>query len=62
MKELDGITKCEEFNDPSKENDQLNKMSSKTSGVTQYEVKIGKANVIIVDTPGLGDTRGSKID
>ena len=34
-------------------------MTSKTSGVTQYQVKIGKANLIVVDTPGLGDTRGS---
>ena len=33
-------------------------MSSKTSGVTKYKIKIGKANLIVVDTPGLGDTRG----
>ena len=36
-------------------------MSSKTSGVTKYKIKIGKANLIVVDTPGLGDTRGASI-
>lgn len=44
------------------ENDIENKMSSKTNGVTQYEIKIGKANLIICDTPGFGDTKGSKVD
>ena len=37
-------------------------MSSKTSGVTKYKIKIGKANLIVVDTPGLGDTRGDQFD
>ena len=62
LKEFDGINQCEEFNDNSKENEQNYKMSSKTSAVTQYLVKIGQANLIVVDTPGLGDTRGTKKD
>ena len=35
-------------------------MASKTGEATEYYIKIGKANLIIVDTPGFGDTRGSK--
>ena len=37
-------------------------MTSKTNGVTQYELKIGHANLVIMDTPGFGNTKGSKFD
>ena len=37
-------------------------MASKTSGCAKYEVKIGKAKVTIIDTPGFGDSRGIKVD
>jgi len=37
-------------------------MESKTNGVTQYEIKIGYATLVIIDTPGFGDTKGSAID
>lgn len=37
-------------------------MASKTSEVTKYEVRIGNANLTIIDTPGLGDSRGTLQD
>jgi hypothetical protein len=36
--------------------------ASKTSGVAKYEIKIGYANITIIDTPGFGDSRGNNID
>jgi len=33
-------------------------MSSKTSDARFYKITIGHANLIIIDTPGFGDTRG----
>ena len=36
--------------------------ASKTSGVAKYELKIGHANITIIDTPGFGDSRGVDID
>ena len=37
MKELDGITKCEEFNDPSKENEQQNKNNFQKQNKTKKD-------------------------
>ena len=37
-------------------------MSSKTSGTKKYFIKIGFANLTIIDTPGFADSRGAKVD
>ena len=37
-------------------------MISKTSDATCYKIKLGEVSLFIVDTPGFGDTRGSKKD
>ena len=37
-------------------------MASKTSGCEKYQVKIGKARITIIDTPGFGDSRGVQLD
>lgn len=62
MKSIKGIEKCSEINDLSQENEIQHKMASKTNGVTQYKIKLGKGKFVICDTPGFGDTRGSTVD
>ena len=37
-------------------------MMSKTSDCRFYKIKIGNANLTIIDTPGFGDTRGMDQD
>ena len=37
-------------------------MASKTSDAARYEIKIGQGTFIIIDTPGFGDSRGTKTD
>jgi septin family protein len=58
MKTENGIKNCKNLNKQELENQEGGKMASKTSGCARYEVKIGKAKVTIIDTPGFGDSRG----
>ncbi len=37
-------------------------MESQTSDVVKYKIKIGEGNFTLIDTPGFGDTRGTKVD
>lgn len=53
---------CSSIHDQTKEIESSQKMASKTCSANVYEIKIGKVNLIILDTPGFGDTRGSNVD
>jgi len=37
-------------------------MASKTGGTKKYDIKIGYANLTIIDTPGFADSRGTIFD
>ena len=50
------------INDQTLENRFGGQMSSKTSGTKKYVIKIGYANLTIIDTPGFGDTRSVTLD
>ena len=54
----EGLKHFQSFNDSSLENVGSNKMESKTSGATLYDVELGALRVGIIDTPGFGDSRG----
>jgi len=58
LRSKDGIENCKEINKNVLENKEGGDMASKTSGCEKYQVKIGKAKVTIIDTPGFGDSRG----
>jgi len=59
---MDSIKNCKNVNNEALENRDGGPMASKTSGTKNYEIKIGFANLIIIDTPGFGDSRGTKFD
>jgi hypothetical protein len=37
-------------------------MASKTSDAARYTFKFGCAEIIVIDTPGFGDSRGTDVD
>ena len=59
---IDGIKNCKDYNQNELENLNRGPMASKTSDAARYEIKIGRGKFTIIDTPGLGDSRGLKTD
>ena len=62
MESITGIKSCRKFNAVEIENKTGGPMTSKTSDAKRYEIKIGHANLTVIDTPGFGDSRGTTVD
>uniref|UniRef100_A0A1X7UI58 AIG1-type G domain-containing protein n=1 Tax=Amphimedon queenslandica TaxID=400682 RepID=A0A1X7UI58_AMPQE len=57
-----GVQHFHPFNEIKLENATSDKMQSKTSDALKYTVSLGDTNLEIIDTPGLGDSRGIEQD
>jgi len=51
-----------DFRDLHHESNSSLTMHSKTEAVTPHEIRVGGLPLVVVDTPGLGDTRGPEVD
>ena len=59
---VESVKDFKRINKESAENQDGGSMASKTSEAVKYTFEIGNATFTVIDTPGLGDTRGLNQD